>query len=279
MHSESRLEVNLRLIQKNYDAMMQGHDIQAYAVVKANSYGLGALRVAKQLRGRVKGFCVATPMEAIALREGGITDPILVFGYMAPSDHHALLRRNLQPAISTLEEAKDWDREAAAQGKICNVHFAIDTGHRRVGFLTDTPEGREEMLEAAKLPHLRVEGIYSHFSTADEPNEDAEDMAAFPNAFAAEQMASFDRAVALLESVTGKLTRHIGNDAGLMTFPDEALYDTVRLGICLYGHFPSFALEGAGGVQLFGAVPLGGADYAREVDWPGRECELRADLV
>lgn len=243
MKAQSILEINTAIIHNNLLAMRQGHPQQIFGVVKANAYGLGAVRVAQALRDDVAGFCVATVSEAFALREALPDKPILLFGYTDPEDRRELIRLGVHPAISTKEDAEDWNRQAKQLGVCAPIHIALDTGHRRIGFVTESDNAFADICAVAGLSHLRIEGLFSHFATADE--------APFPHPFAQEQLSRFRRMAERLEEMGISIPfRHIANDAGLLFLSDEELFDAARLGICLYGHYPSAESEEACCVNL-----------------------------
>lgn len=243
MKAQSILEVNTTKIRENLLAMRKGHPQEIFGVVKADAYGMGAVRVANAFREDVVGFCVATVSEALTLRQAIADKPILLFGYTDPDDRAELIRRGIRPAISTLVDAEAWNREAEKLGICAPIHIALDTGHRRIGFVTERDEAFADICAAAKLSHLRIEGLFSHFATADE--------APFPHPFAQEQLSRFRRMAERLEAAGISIPfRHIANDAGLLFFSDEELFDAARLGICLYGHYPSKESEAACDIDL-----------------------------
>lgn len=243
MKAQSVLEVNTTKIRENLLAMRKGHPQQIFGVVKADAYGLGAVRVANALHEEVAGFCVATVSEALILRRIIADKPILLFGYTDPDDRPELIRMGICPAISTLADAEAWNREAEKLGICAPIHIALDTGHRRIGFLTESDEAFADICAVAKLPHLHIEGLFSHFATADE--------VPFPHPFAREQLSRFRRMAERLKAAGISIPfRHIANDAGLLFFPDDELFDAARLGICLYGHYPSIESEAACDIDL-----------------------------
>lgn len=244
MKSQAILEVNCHLVRANLEAMRKGrHAMRLWGVVKANAYGLGAVPVARAIHDLVEGFCVATVSEAMLLREAIPDKPILLFGYVAPEDVAEMIRRQIEPALSTVEDAMRWNAAAKKLGVRHPVHIAVDTGHRRVGFIAEQDAAARDIAVVAKLPFLTIEGMFSHLATADE--------APFPNAFAEEQLSRFRTLAQKLEAagVTIPL-RHIANDAGLLFLPEADLFEGARLGICLYGAYPSAECEAATTVSL-----------------------------
>lgn len=240
-HSASFVEVNLDLIAQNLAALKERTSKAVFGVLKADAYGLGAVPIARRLQDEVAFFALATVSEAKALREAGIEKPLLVFGYVADADIAWMVDHGVRPALSDVAAAARWDAVAAARGKVAPIHLAIDTGHHRVGIDWTKPRAVDIAEKMAQFSHLRLEGAYSHFSTADEANGPREEIStAFPHRFAMEQLRRFKSAVDDMERAGLALQyRHIANDAGLLTFADDELFDAVRLGICLYGSYPS----------------------------------------
>lgn len=202
------------------------------AVVKANGYGHGGVEVAKAaLEAGADWLGVATVEEGVELRRGSITAPILVFGYVAPGQADTVLMYDLRVALFDLELAKALNQWARPMMRKAKVHLKIDTGMSRVGL---PPGGLANLARRlADLPNLEVEGVFTHFAAADEPESD----------FTAHQVQRFTEALRELESagLTPSI-RHAANSAGLMLHP-QAHYDLVRAGIALYGLPPAPGVE------------------------------------
>nr|WP_072514595.1 alanine racemase [Ndongobacter massiliensis] len=212
-----------------------------FAVLKANAYGLGAVEVARILAQEMDGICVATPSEGYALRDAGLSHPILVLGYVAAGEVAPMVRLGIRPALFTRDAAQRFSEEAIRQGVICPVHIALDTGHSRIGFVADDPHTPDDIAAIAAMPGLRIEGVFSHFATADE--EDA--------TFTEIQTARFARVIdALRARGVDPGIRHLANDAGLLVHAPQTLFDGFRLGIGLYGVYPSDIVAKKTGIQL-----------------------------
>lgn len=245
-HSSSFVEVNLELIAQNLAALKARTTKKIFGVLKADAYGLGAVPVARRLADEADFFALATVSEARTLRTAGVTTPLLVFGYVATADIAWMIDHDVRPALSTVEAARAWEDVAAERHKVAPIHLAIDTGHHRVGIDWTGAEALDVVRDIAVLPHLRIEGAYSHFATADE--------APFPHVFAQEQLRRFQTAMDDMARAGIDIPyRHIANDAALLTFDEASLFDAVRLGICLYGSYPS--MEVAQQTDLTLAVP------------------------
>ncbi len=198
------------------------------AVVKADAYGHGAVQVA--LRAREAGaewLGVAIPEEGFALRRAGVDGPILVLGWTPPGQAAAVVEEGLAATVSSLEGAKAFSRVADA-GLEARVHLKVDTGMGRLGILPG-PAGREEALAILNLRGVRVEGIYTHFATADDADK----------TFALRQLEVFLDFVEELGRYGATFAmRHAANSAALLDLPQSHL-DMVRPGLALYGYLPS----------------------------------------
>jgi len=207
------------------------------AVVKANAYGHGAEQVARTaLENGASWLGVARVSEAVTLREAGIEAPILILGVTTEAGVPLLIRYALRQAVVDAGHARMLSQAAERLGGKVLGHIKVDTGMGRVGFDAVQDPGEESaracasaILEAAALPGLHAEGIFTHFATADEANL----------VEARNQLARFSSVIEDLEArgLTFEL-RHAANTAGIFTLP-EARFDMVRGGISLYGMNPS----------------------------------------
>ncbi len=208
-----------------------GEGVRAMAVVKANAYGHGSVRVSQFLEDKVDYFAVACIEEAIELRDGGIKKPILVLSYTAPYLYGDLIDYNITATVFHFEEAKMLSEVALEKGKKAKVHVPVDTGMGRIG-LTPDETGADILLEISHLPGIHLEGLFSHYACAD--CVDKEDALCQTNLF--------DRFIALLEQRGVFIPiKHICNSAGTMDFTKQ--YDMCRLGIALYGLYPSDEMD------------------------------------
>ncbi len=218
----SHLEYNINLIKGTAQKCVM-------AIVKANAYGHGDSIIASRLQQLGIGwFGVSNINEALTLRKAGVVSPILILGYTPPQYVKALTRHNLSQTIVDLDHAKALSQ---ATNTPLQVHFKIDTGMSRIGFGTDEV-ATAQLLEAVSLPHLQVEGVFSHFSCSD--SFDAED-----EAFTERQSMLFSKTVQTLADHGIQPTyRHLANSAGIFNYPN-AETNLVRAGIVLYGLCPS----------------------------------------
>ena len=221
--------IDLDAIKSNFDSLKSRvpSSVKTMAVVKANAYGHGAVRVAKALEKKADYFAVAVIEEAIELRDGGIKNPILILSYTSPYQFEALINNELIPSVYRYEDAEMLSQEASRLGKTAVVHIAVDTGMSRIGF-KDSEKSADTVKKISELPNIRVEGIFSHFACAD-----AEDKAC-----ALGQKKRFDNFIAMLEERGLTIpVKHICNSASIIDF--DFSYDMVRMGISLYGLYPS----------------------------------------
>lgn len=221
--------IDLDAIKSNFDSLKSRvpSSVKTMAVVKANAYGHGAIRVAKALEKKANYFAVAVIEEAIELRDGGIKNPILILSYTSPYQFEALINNELIPSVYRYEDAEMLSQEACRLGKTAVIHIAVDTGMSRIGF-KDSEKSADTVKKISELPNIRIEGIFSHFACAD-----AEDKAC-----ALGQKKRFDNFIAMLEERGLTIpVKHICNSASIIDF--DFSYDMVRMGISLYGLYPS----------------------------------------
>ncbi len=215
---------------------------QIIAVLKTDGYGHGAAQIARVLEAeeQVWGFAVATAEEAFALKEGGICKPLLILGYTFPYSYERLIRENVRSTVFTLETARELSSAAVKVGKECSVHLKIDTGMTRIGIHPDA-ESLSLIRQIQALPGLKIEGIFTHFATADEADRTR----------AYHQMALFQNYVEQIErELRIKISmKHCSNSAGIVEMP-EAQMDAVRAGIILYGLWPSDAVQADEKIRL-----------------------------
>jgi Alr-MurF fusion protein len=224
------LEIDLDVIRRNMHVLRQtiGRDRQLFAVVKANAYGHGATLVAPAaLDGGADRLAVAAVNEAIELRQAGIQAPILVLGYVPAWQAEALLQYGLAATIYDVDVARELSGIAQAQNSVIEVHVKVDTGMHRLGLYPE--EAPAFLRRLSSLPGLSVEGLYTHFSTADESNKD----------FSCQQLTTF---TTLLDRLAEEGLRpplvHSANSAATLSLPASHL-NGVRCGISLYGLHPS----------------------------------------
>ena len=210
------------------------------AVVKANGYGHGAVEVAREaLQNGAQYLGVARINEAIPLREAGLEVPILIFGYSPPGLAPVLMDYELTQTVYSLSTASALSEQATRKGEKINVHLKVDSGMGRLGFLLVPTNGTSRDIAAqnpvreieaiTRLPGLTVEGIFTHFATADSADKSYADL-------------QLDRFMDLLNRLQKEglepPLRHAANSSALIDMPDSHL-DMVRPGIATYGLHPS----------------------------------------
>ncbi|MBS3943837.1 MAG: alanine racemase [Dethiobacter sp.] len=239
-------EIDLNCIAHNVAQFRRhlGLQTQIMAVVKADAYGHGAVETARAaLEAGASQLAVALPEEGVQLRQAGIAAPVLVFGYSDPNVLPLLQEYCLTPSILDLDTAKAYSERLLGRGEQLPVHIEVDTGMGRVGL--SSVEAVDLIAAAAEMPGLKLEGLFTHFAAADEAGRD----------FTDHQLRSFNR---MLEHCRRRglpiPLRHAANSAAAIAYP-EARYDMIRLGISLYGCYPSSCLQGAA-VSLRPALSL-----------------------
>ena len=193
------------------------------AVVKANAYGHGAERVALALEAAGADLLACADIEeAVVLRRAGVRVPILVFGALSVSDLDGLFEFSLTPTISTPSAARAVQAAAARRKTTLGYHLKIDTGMNRLGFRHDNL--RRTLPSVLSSPNLRLEAVYTHFATADDPG----------HTLFNEQRLRFEEAS---KNVQPNVRRHAANSAALLR-DSRVWYDFVRPGLLLYGIVP-----------------------------------------
>lgn len=199
-------------------------------VVKSNGYGHGLLPVAKAAAPFASRFCVYTFEEAMRLRAGWITEPILILGPVEPRDLDEAVAAELELAVwSAPGFVRELARAAAVRGRPAEVHVEINSGLNRLGF---EPAELPEALETIGAhPELVVRGIFSHLASAEE----------IDSPYTMEQLERFEHALTAVASAfehDPRPLRHIAASAAAMLWPQTRL-DMARFGIALYGLWPS----------------------------------------
>ncbi len=222
-------EIDLDRLAANYRAVQRAvGGAGILPVLKANAYGCGLLPVARHLESLGSaGLAVAFLEEGALLREAGIACPILVMGGIDVRQIPGFLRYDLTITASSVEKLREVDRAARAAGVTARVHLKVDTGMGRIGMRPGTaPAMFRAGLEAASV---EVEGIYSHFATADLADRSQ----------TLRQLRSFRRALSFYPDHGLPLPKlHIANSGAILQHPDSYL-DLVRPGLLLFGLYPS----------------------------------------
>lgn len=235
-------EIDIDAAAHNFNIILKNAgDASVIAVIKADAYGHGAVRMAKLYEEMgAAGFAVSNLEEGIELRRAGIALPIIILGYTPPAAAAKLSRYDIEQAVFSDEFAEKLSEACVCDNVSVKIHLKLDTGMGRIGFDCRSDEsvefGAKSAARAAKLPGLIPTGVFTHFSSAD---RDSDPDGSFTNG----QYRRFDLAVKYTrdEGVEIK-TAHCCNSAGLMLHSDKHM-DAMRAGIILYGLTPNKGLE------------------------------------
>lgn len=198
------------------------------AVVKADAYGHGAVKVSHALDDLVDAYGVAMMEEALELRQSGISKMILILGFTGSEWYPELVENHISQTVYTWEMAEGLNEAAEKLGKKAMVHIKLDTGMGRIGF-APTEENVMAVKRIAELPYLELEGIFTHFARAD---EETDQPIKEPFRRYMSFVTQLDRAGVHIP------VRHVSNSAAIINFPEGNL-DMVRSGITTYGLYPS----------------------------------------
>ncbi|MCL2301394.1 MAG: alanine racemase [Firmicutes bacterium] len=222
-------EISLDAIEANVNALRArlAPGVKLMCVIKADAYGHGALPLARFLGGKCEYYAVSVLEEALTLRAGGVTKPVLLLNYTSPAQYGALLAADVAQTIYSMEQAQALSKAARENGKRQVIHVKVDTGMGRIGF-EDTRACAEEIAQIAQMPDLELEGVFTHYARADEADK-------------ASARAQYDRFVAFIKALEAAGVqiplKHASNSAAAMEFTEH--FDMVRFGISLYGLYPS----------------------------------------
>lgn len=227
------IEVNRTGLRRNFElAQRVAGDAKIIAVIKANAYGHGAVESGRVFAEAGAAMLAVTRLdEALPLREGGISAPILLLAPPLPDESEAVLAHDLTACVGCLADAQYLAAAANAANKTARVHLKINTGMGRLG--VEPEEARAVAEQISALPGILLEAAWTHFACASEDD----------TAPTEKQLAAF---LQVRESLCDIVPRyHCANSAALLRFPESRL-DFVRPGTMLYGQFPSAAASAAG---------------------------------
>lgn len=228
--------IDLDALKENYEKLRRriGSEVKFLGVVKADAYGHGAIQVSRVLQESGADYlAVSSADEAMELRRGGITMPILILGHTPKEQVELLIRNRITQAVTCRAKALEYSAEAVRCGGTLKIHIKVDTGMSRLGYLVadshfDT--GVEGICESCRLPGLEAEGIFTHFAVSDEADEESK-------AYTREQFRLFTSVIEKVEEKLGRKfpLRHCANTGAVAYWP-EMLLDMVRPGLLLYGY-------------------------------------------
>ncbi len=232
--------INTSNIRHNYHQIKKlAPNSAVMAIVKANAYGHGMIEVSKVLESeKIDYLGVAFIEEAVQLRESGIQTPVIILVPEGGNNAGLYAEYNAEPAVSTIELAKEISEATGKQNKIVNIHLYIDTGMTRDGVYYN--EALFFAKKCASLPNLKLKGICTHFSTSGSDID-----------FAKRQLNLFNRTLDILKSngIEFEFT-HSSNSAAIANLP-EAQFSLVRPGLAIYGYVPSGVPE-----KLMNLIPV-----------------------
>lgn len=224
-------EINLDNLSHNIKEIRKrvGDKTLVMAVIKANAYGHGSIEAAKVfLENGANRLAVSLLSEGVELRKANIDSPIMLLNYTPEYQLDQVLEYDLIQSIYTYEDAKALSDKAISFKKTAVIHIKVDTGMGRIGFLPNK-ESIEDIIKICSLPNIKVEGIFTHFSTADEIDK----------SYTKSQFEKFAWVVEELKDNKVEIPiKHVSNSAAIIDLPEYNL-DMVRPGIMLYGYYPS----------------------------------------
>ena len=217
--------VDLSAISENIEQVVSHipKQVKTFAVVKANAYGHGTVEVAKHVSKQVDGFCVSNLDEALELRQAGLEQPILILGVVLPDEVPLAIQENITLTIASLE----WLEMTKNQGLDLTgltCHIKVDSGMGRIGVRSQGDA--DSLIAGLKSLGANVEGIFTHFATADEADD-----------------SKFKRQLAFFTDLVNNLVDrprlvHASNSATSI-WHAETVFNAVRLGVVIYGLNPS----------------------------------------
>lgn len=223
-------EINLDNIAYNMQQIRKlAKSKELIGVVKADAYGHGAIDITPVLlENGASRLAVAVISEAIELRKSGIKCPIMILGLTPETLSEELINYDIEPAVSSYEYAYTLSELAKKKNKNVKIHIVVDTGMGRIGFLP-CKESIEDIYKISRLPNIEIEGLFSHFCTADEADKEYSRMQFEKYNWFCEQVNERNIKVNM---------RDIANSAAIIDLQDTH-YDGARPGIILYGYYPS----------------------------------------
>lgn len=235
-YSRVYARIDLDAVAYNMEQMKKriGDGARIISVIKMDGYGHGAIPIARMFEETeyIWGYATASLEEAVSLRNAGIRKPILVLGCIFPEQYEEMLQHDISATVYMEEMAKGMSETAVKLGKTAHLHIKIDTGMGRLGFLPNE-ESVKIIHNISKLPFLSLEGMYTHFSKADEVDKSY-------------TILQHDKFIWMKDALAAKgidiTYYHCDNSAGIIDFPDMK-HNLVRAGISTYGMYPSEDVE------------------------------------
>ncbi|EYE88856.1 alanine racemase [Fervidicella metallireducens AeB] len=223
-------EINLDNFRHNFREVKRlANGKKIFGIIKADGYGHGAVELARILEEEgADYFGVAVITEALELRKNGFKTPILILGFTPPNYAKDIVEHDITQAVFSYELAKAISDEAVKQNKNAKIHIKLDTGMGRVGYLPDE-KAVDEIIKISQLRNIKIEGIFTHFASADERDKE----------FTKKQIERYKCIIENLQkSGIYPEIKHVANSAAIIDL-EESYFDAVRPGIMLYGYYPS----------------------------------------
>lgn len=223
-------EINLDAMESNMEQIIEKmKPAKVMAVIKADAYGHGALRTVEELsRMGVYAFGVATAEEALTLRREGVTEPILILGYVFERSFDELIINNIDLTLFDMDTALLLQKHAERLRRTVLAHIKVDTGMGRLG-LQPCSESVEIIKQINALPNIKIDGMFTHFACADSADKSSVNR----------QIELFSDFVDSVKAQNVEIPLvHCFNSAGIIEF-DKPMFDMVRCGIIAYGLYPS----------------------------------------
>ena len=241
MSDRAEFLIDLSALSTNVSRIKKECAVDVLAVVKADAYGHGLVRVAHAaLKAGASYLGVALLEEAITLRENAVDAPILAWLVSPGADFDSAISKNIEIGVSSLKCLREISESAKRVGKKALIHIEVDTGMARGGFLDEWKE-----LLAEDFTQVQVIGVFSHFARADEPGEKQNEV----------QLKRFKEMVQELASIgINPSIKHLANSAAALKDKDS-YFTMVRVGIAMYGLTPDIAHLGTS--KDLGLRPVG----------------------
>lgn len=247
---QNYVAVSLDALKHNYNELKRiSYPAMISAVIKANAYGLGALTIARELEKIGADYIsVANLNEALELRNNDIKLPLLVLGYIKDGMYKTIIKNKIEITVYNYEQCEKLNDAAKSLNTVVNVHVKINTGMGRLGYLVDEKNLEDSVREIKKinsLSNVRLKGIYSHLSDGDGADF----------TYTKKQYEKFMTMVMYLEEENISIPiKHISNDAGAIL---HGYYlDMIRIGIGMYGYYPSETVRLSNKVDLIPMASL-----------------------
>lgn len=237
------IEIDTKTLAHNYSIFRKliGKEVKLMAVAKSNAYGHSLIdySIAMEKLG-ADALAVDSITEALALRKSGIQLPTLILGYTLPEKYIDAITHDIIVTISNFDAIQAAIRAAKKSSQILKVHIKIDTGFHRQGFFFHEIDKLIPLIKKNSR-YIKIEGIYTHFAGTKNPS--------FPQDTLA-QISLFEKALSKMHSADfSHITRHASASYGTIAFP-QARYDMVRVGLAMFGLWPSKELEAAYGETI-----------------------------